>query len=173
MFDGLSGEAREVRETVLGKVRAATAPQLMQAKTGYLMQDGDWDLDWQAMVDAMWLVDKKEVAIEAFANVVLLHHEKFGWVTVELGHGPQAEQETRRMQVLAFREALDAIGKEDLFFRWVEMIQFETTQPGGFTEERQVAAAQKIRDMFKSNGVDFDELWRETVGTEGLAGMPS
>lgn len=173
LFDEGSAAARGVRQEVLGKVRAATAPQLMQAKTGYLMQDGEWDLDWQGMVDATWLVDKKEVAVEEFANVVLLHHEKFGWVTVELGHGPQAEQETRRMQVLAFREALDAIGKEDLFFRWVELIQAETTQPGGFTEERQIAAAQKIRDMFKSNGVDFDELWRETVGSEGLAGMPS
>jgi hypothetical protein len=33
-------------------------------------------------------------------------------------------------------------------------------------------AAQKIRDLFTSNGVDFDALWKETVGTDGLTGMP-
>jgi hypothetical protein len=71
-----------------------------------------------------------------------------------------------------FRDALTALGKEDLFFRWVEMIQFETSQPGGFTHEKQVVAAQKIRDLFTSNGVDFDALWKETVGTDGLTGMP-
>jgi hypothetical protein len=145
---------------------------LVQGKTGYLTMDGDWDLDWRGMVDATRLVDKKDVALEAFGTVVLLHHEKFGWVSVDLGNGETAEQDERRRQVMAFRDALAALGKEDLFFRWVEMIQFETTQPGGFTPEKQVAAAQKIRDMFKSNGVDFDELWKETVGTDGLAGMP-
>jgi hypothetical protein len=145
---------------------------LVQGKTGYLTMDGDWDLDWRGMVDATRLVDKKDVPLEAFGTVVVLHHEKFGWVSVDLGNGESVEQDERRRQVMAFRDALAALGKEDLFFRWVEMIQFETTQPGGFTPEKQVAAAQKIRDMFKSNGVDFDELWKETVGTDGLAGMP-
>jgi hypothetical protein len=172
LFDADSKEAREGREAVLGRVRAATAPMLVQGKTGYLTMDGDWDLDWRGMVDATRLVDKKDVPLEAFGTVVLLHHEKFGWVSVDLGNGETVEQDERRRQVMAFRDALTALGKEDLFFRWVEMIQFETTQPGGFTPEKQVAAAQKIRDMFKSNGVDFDGLWKETVGTDGLAGMP-
>ncbi|KAG7293864.1 hypothetical protein NEMBOFW57_003924 [Staphylotrichum longicolle] len=165
LFDEEGRDARDARDAVLGRVRAATAPMLMQAKTGYLTMDGDWDLDWRGMVDATRLVDKKEIALDALAMVVLLHHERFGWVTVDLGTGGNAEQEVRRMQVLAFKEALTALGKEDLFFRWVEMIQFETTQPGG-------SAAQKIRDLFKSNGVDFDGLWKETVGTDGLSGMP-
>jgi hypothetical protein len=165
-------EGREAREMVLARVRAATAPMLMQQKTGYLMMDGDWDLDWRGMMDATRLVDKKEVPLEAFGTVALLHHERFGWVTVDLGNGENAGQEERRKQVLMFRDALTSLGKEDLFFRWVEMIQFETSQPGGFTHEKQVVAAQKIRDLFTSNGVDFDALWKETVGTDGLTGMP-
>lgn len=165
-------EAREARDGLLGRVRAATAPSLMQQKTGYLMVDGDWDLDWAAMVHATRLVDEKAVALEAFGLVVLLHHERFGWISVDMGQGDTAEMDERRRQVFAFRDALAAMGKEDLFFRWVEMVQFESTQPGGFTPERQVVAAQKIRDMFKSNGIDFDQLWKEAVGTDGLAGMP-
>ncbi|SPQ24671.1 dc7546b3-dad4-4515-9ba9-09e45fc5331b [Thermothielavioides terrestris] len=171
VYEG-NAEAKEAREAVLGRVRAATAPLLMQRKTGYLTMDGEWDLDWKAMVDATRLVDKKEIALEAFGTVALLHHERFGWLTIDLGMGGNAEQDERRRQVFAFRDALAALGKEDLFFRWIEMIQFETTQPGGFTAEKQVEAAKKVRDMFKSNGVDFDGLWKEAVGTEGLAGMP-
>ncbi|KAL2128115.1 hypothetical protein VTI74DRAFT_9638 [Chaetomium olivicolor] len=172
LFDASAREARMAREEVLGRVRKATAPMFMAQKTGYLTMDGDWDLDWRGMADATRLVDKKEVALEALQNVVVLHHQRFGWVSVDLGIGETAEQDERRRQVMAFRDALRLLGKEDLFFRWVEMIQFETTQPGGFTTEKQVAAAKKIRDMFKENGVDFDGLWKETVGTEGLAGMP-
>ncbi|KAK3305727.1 uncharacterized protein B0T15DRAFT_533215 [Chaetomium strumarium] len=172
LFDEASKEARAARDAVLGRVREATAPMRIQEKTGYLTMDGEWDLDWKGMADATRLVDKKEIALEAFGTVVLLHHKKFGWLSVDLGMGEAVEQDERRRQVFAFRDALTALGKEDLFFRWVEMIQFETTQPGGFTPEKQVEAAKKIRDMFKSNGVDFDELWKETVGTDGLAGMP-
>jgi hypothetical protein len=164
--------ARDAREVLMAQVRKATAPMLLQQKTGYLTMDGDWDLDWAGMVTATRLVDQKNVKLEAFGLVVLLHHERFGWLTIDLGQGEGAEQDERRRQVFAFRDALAQLGKEDLFFRWVEMIQFETTQPGGFTAEKQAAAAKKIRDMFKSNGVDFDELWKETVGTDGLAGMP-
>ncbi|KAK4042955.1 hypothetical protein C8A01DRAFT_13455 [Parachaetomium inaequale] len=172
LFDEEARAAREGRDGILARVRAATSPMLMQQKTGYLTMDGEWDLDWRGMVDATRLADKKEVALEAFGTVVLLHHGKFGWVSVDLGKGENVEQDERRRQVMLFKDALSTLGKEDLFFRWVEMIQFETTQPGGFTHEKQVAAAQKIRDLFKSNGVDFDELWKETVGTDGLAGMP-
>lgn len=163
---------REAREALLRRVGAATSPMLLGQKTGYLTMDGDWDLDWAGMVAATKLVDDKVVAMEAFGTVVLMHHEKMGWVSVDLGQGETGEQEERRRQLLLFRDALTAIGKEDLFFRWVEMIQFETSQPGGFTPERQEAAAQNIRDMFKDNGLDFDGFWHETVGTEGLAGMP-
>ncbi|KAJ4292931.1 hypothetical protein N0V88_005594 [Collariella sp. IMI 366227] len=172
LFDEGSREARMAREEVLGRVRKATAPLFMQQKTGYLTMDGDWDLDWRGMVDATRLVDKKEVPLEALQNAVFIHTKRFGWVSVDLGGGETMEQDERRRQVMLFRDALRALGKENLFFRWVEMIQFETTQPGGFTAEKQIGAAQKIRDMFKSNGVDFDGLWKETVGTEGLAGMP-
>jgi hypothetical protein len=171
VLDEMSG--REAREAVLRRVGAATAPMLLGQKTGYLTMDGDWDLDWAGMVAATELVDKKVIGMGVFGNpTVLLHHERMGWITVDLGMGDSGEQEERRDQLLKFRDALTAVGKEDLFFRWVEMIQFETSQPGGFTPERQATAAQKIRDLFTENGLDFDGFWNETVGTEGLAGMP-
>ncbi|KAH7325072.1 hypothetical protein B0I35DRAFT_425550 [Stachybotrys elegans] len=143
-------------------IKTATAPLLQEQKTGYLLMNGQWDLDWAAMVLAHRLVDKKEVALEAFKNAVLMYHEDHGWLCYDLGISASVEEDTKRRQVFAFRDALTALGKEDLFYRWVEIVQFESTQPGGFGPEKQEAAAQKIRDLFEAGGVNFDELWKES-----------
>lgn len=154
-------------------VRNATSPVLLNDKTGYLTMNGDWDLDWAAMVYAHKLVDAKALALDEFHLVVLLHHKEHGWLVLDTGSGVSggSKEDERRRQVFAFREALVGLGKEDLFFCWIETVQFEATQPGGMTEEKQVAVAQKIRDLFQDEGINFDELWRESVGSDSLAGM--
>ncbi|KAK0673592.1 hypothetical protein QBC41DRAFT_311121 [Cercophora samala] len=165
----------DIRKEFWNQIRAATSPMLLNQKTGYLTMDANWDLDWAGMVNATALVDKKEIDENVFATLVLVHHENFGWLSIDLsdtGAKPGSAEDERRKQVFKFRDALAAIGQEDLFFRWIEVVQFETGRPGGFTQERQVEVAQKIRDMFKEKGVDFDEFWREAVGTDGLVGMP-
>ncbi|KAK3985625.1 hypothetical protein QBC44DRAFT_334744 [Cladorrhinum sp. PSN332] len=174
--DFLAGEdkSNEVRKLLFAKLRDATSPMLLKQKTGYLTMDGSWDLDWAAMTIAHKLVDKKEIPLEVFTTVVLIYHEKFGWLSVDMnvgGTGGNTEEDARREQVFKFRDALTAVGQEDLFFRWIEVVQFETNKPGGFTPERQVEVAQKIRDLFKEKGIDFDEFWKESVGTEGIIGM--
>ncbi|KLU84811.1 hypothetical protein MAPG_03847 [Magnaporthiopsis poae ATCC 64411] len=157
------------------KVRAATAPLLLNEKTGYLTMNGDWDLDWAAMVHATRLVDNKALALEAFRLVVLVHHADHGWMVMDTGAGAggaaSSHEDERRRQVFAFRDALSAIGKEDLFFRWIEIVQFEATQPGGLTKDKEVAVAQQIRDLFQAQGIDFDDFWKQSVGSDGIAGM--
>jgi hypothetical protein len=88
--------------------------------------------------------------------------------------GPSAAEEERRRQVFAFRDALTAVDKEDMFYRWIEIVQFEASQPDGFGPEKQVEVAGRIREMFAKEGIDFDAFWKEAVGSEtadGLAGM--
>jgi len=159
------------RNTFLAQARLATSPLLTQEKTGYLTMSGDWDLDWGAMVGATALVDGKAIGLDAFELVVLLHDDEYGWLSLDQSTGEGAQEEDRRRQVFAFRDALAAIGKEDLFFRWVEMIQFEATQPNGFGPEKQTEVAAKVREYFRSSGVDFDAFWKESVGTDSLTGM--
>ncbi|KOS17510.1 hypothetical protein ESCO_002621 [Escovopsis weberi] len=148
---------------LLGLVRQATSPILQEQKTGYLLMDGKWDLDWQGMVDAHAMVTRKEVALEAFKNVVLVFHQDHGWLCCDLRGGGSAVEDEKRRQVFAFRDALTALGKENLFYRWVEIVQYESTQPGGFGPEKQEAAAKKIRELFEEHKVDFDDLWKETM----------
>jgi hypothetical protein len=159
------------KELFMAAVGVATSSMLMQEKTGYLLMNKQWNLDWGVMIDASTMVDKKMAALEAFTLVVLVHHADFGWMAVDHKLGESIEEDDRRRQVLLFKDALLAIGKEDLFFRWIEVVQFEASQPGGFSAERQEIVAQQVRDLFQNEGVDFDQVWKESVGTEGIAGM--
>lgn len=165
-------EKSETRTFLWSQIGVATSSVLVKEKTGYLTMNEDWDLDWPAMIRATRLVDKRTIALDAFKKpLVLIHHERFGWLTLDPHVDDNGHEEERRRQVFAFRDALVAIGQEDLFFRWIEIVQFETTQPGGFTVERQVQTAQKIRDLFKEKGIDFDQFWKDSVGADSLAGM--
>jgi hypothetical protein len=155
----------------MSNVGMATAPMLINEKTGYLLMNAEWDLDWKGMIDATTMVDTHMAAIEAFKTVVLVHHAEYGWLCVDHKLNSNAQEDERRRQVFAFRDALTAMGKDDLFYRWIEIVQFESSQPDGFTMERQVQVAEQIREMFDKQGINFDELWKETVGTDAMAVM--
>ncbi|SPO01359.1 uncharacterized protein DNG_04035 [Cephalotrichum gorgonifer] len=160
------------KEAFLSVVRQATAPSLIAEKTGYLLMSSQWDLDWALMVKATSLVDSAEVPLEAFGCLVLVHDAtQHGWMCLDLSTKRDNVADERRRQVFAFRDALSAAGKEDLFYRWIEIVQFESTRPGGFGEEKQVEVAQKIRDMFAKEDIDFDEFWMASVGSDTIAGM--
>lgn len=167
----VKGDDPQARNLFLNNVAEATAPMLVNEKTGYLTQNNEWDLDWAAMVEATKLVDKKTIALDAFRLMVVLHHEEFGWASLDLKMNQSAQEDERRTQVFAFRDALAAVGKEDLFYRWIEIVQFESSQPGGFGPEKQGAVAKQIRELFAEQGVDFDQFWKESVGSDGLANM--
>ncbi|KAI3327423.1 hypothetical protein F4824DRAFT_460787 [Ustulina deusta] len=165
--DGEDG-TNAARSYFLARVKAATTPMVLGEKTGYVLMDGDWDLDWGAMIDATKMVDEKMAAIEAFTLVILLHQEEWGWLSVDFKGEAIAEEDGRRRQV---RDALANIGKEDLFYRWIEIVQFESSQPGGFGLERQEHAANEIRELFLKEGIDFDQFWKDTVGTDSAMGI--
>ncbi|QPG93792.1 hypothetical protein C2857_002481 [Epichloe festucae Fl1] len=156
------------RKILFAYINAATSPLLQEQKTGYLLMNGQWDLDWASMVHAHELVDQKVAGLEAFTSVVLVFHKDFGWMCYDLKTSIAAEGDGKRRQVFAFRTALAAMGKEDLFYRWVEMVQFDATQPGGFGPEQQEVTAKKIRGMFEEAGSNFDELWKEAVRDVGV-----
>jgi hypothetical protein len=56
------------------------------------------------------------------------------------------------------------MGKDELFYRWVELIQYESTRPGGFTKERQLEAGAKVQSLFEEHGVNFEEFEKSVGG---------
>ncbi|KAI5919401.1 hypothetical protein F4810DRAFT_503001 [Camillea tinctor] len=155
----------------MAQVGAATAPMILGEKTGYVLMNEHWDLDWAAMVDATTMVDQKMAALVAFTLVVLVFHEEYGWLCVDMKGEASSVEDARRRQVFAFRDALAAVDKDHLFYRWIEIIQFESSQPGGFGPEKQEKAAKEIREMFQKDGIDFDQFWKDSVGSDSSLGL--
>lgn len=155
-------------ETVRGRVVPAVGPVRIQ-KSGFLLVDADWDLDYDAMVLAHQLVDLTRkgqgVQLDEFRTAILVHTDEDGWLIWRVADEGQ-EQVAQREKIVVIKDKLSAIGKEDLFFQWVEFIQFESTRPEGFTPERQRKAMFEVQQMFANEGVDFSSLWQEVEGIE-------
>jgi hypothetical protein len=84
---------------------------------------------------------------------------------------PEVSETDARNKVVEFRDRLAALGKENLFYKWVELIQYESNAPGGFTPERQVDAVEKVKRLFQDHGVDWDTFSSEIEGLNDLPGM--
>lgn len=167
-------ENGEGAQLLFNNVRKAVDPLWMNEKTGYLMLNNDWDLDWKLMVQATKMVDKKVMEIDTFRTTILIYHKDFGWMAIETvagGASGSAQEEEGRKKIVAFKDELTALGKESLFFRWIELVQFESSQPGGFGPERQQKTMEKAKEMFEAQGVDFDKFWAKVGGMRGMPGM--
>ncbi|KAJ5332080.1 hypothetical protein MYU51_017025 [Penicillium brevicompactum] len=156
------------------KIVAAVTPERV-GKTGYLLMDEDWNLDYAAMIRAHALVDRTRrgdgVQLDEFRTAVLVNTDADGWLIWRVGDENSSAGEQRsaqRDQILAFKEKLTEMGKEDLFLRWVELIQWESSQPGGFTAERQRSAMLQAKQMFEDENVDFSRFWDDMGGMEQL-----
>lgn len=155
------------------KVLPAIDRRYVREKTGSLMVDKNWDLDFDAMIKAHELVDKSEIEESRFEKSVwIFPGEEVGWCVWEVhkldGEGAEAEG---RKKIMAFKDRLTAIGKENLFFRWIELIQYESSQPGGFTPERQQDAVVKAKELFERQGVDFEQFIKDIGGLDGIPGL--
>lgn len=147
----------------------------LREKTGYLLMDADFDLDFFGMVAATQLLDRKDITLDHLRKSVFVYvgdpeTENGQWAVWECAKLDEGSETEARDKVIQFKERLTAMGKESLFFRWVELIQYESNAPGGFTQERQVAAAEKVKKMFEDEGVDFEVFEREIGGMYDIAG---
>ncbi|KAJ5235222.1 uncharacterized protein N7469_004390 [Penicillium citrinum] len=161
-------------EAMRDKIVAAVTPERI-GKTGYLLVDDDWNLDYQAMIRAHALVDLTRkgdgVQLDEFRTAVLVHTDSDGWLVWRVAdeNTPAGrERNAHRDQVLAFKDKLTALGKESLFYRWVELVQWESSQPGGFTPERQQSAMVQVQQMFEQENISFSDFWDDLGGMQGL-----
>lgn len=74
--------------------------------------------------------------IEEYEGKVVVHsaekEEEEGWLVWDVEEeGGREEEEHDRRKIMTVKEKLTAMGKEGLFFRWIELVQFETAAKGG------------------------------------------
>ena len=149
------------------RILPAIERQFMRTKTGYLMMDKSWDLDFQLMLDAHTLVKQGKVEMEELNKLVLVHMDGAGW-TAWRWETDNDVLEDRRKKVVAFKETLTKMGKEGLFFRWMEIVEQERDADGGFSVEKQKKVAERVQAAFEKEGVDFEELTKSVGGLEEL-----
>lgn len=150
------------------RVLPAVARERVEGRTGYLLQDGSWDLEFEVMLDVHKLVEKGQMRFEEVERRVWVHMEGVGWVVWRWDGGGEDVIEGRRKKVVAFKEELTRMGKEGLFWRWMEIVEEERDQDGGFTADGQRRVQKRLRGEFERQGVDFEELSRRVGGVEAL-----
>ncbi|KAI9851915.1 MAG: hypothetical protein M1838_002352 [Thelocarpon superellum] len=143
----------------------------MASRTGYMMLAKDWDLDYQSMLTAHELVADGTLAWDDFQKSVFVHVKECGWLVWKAWKLDEGSEEAGRRKIVAFKDRLTALGKESLFFRWIELVQFESSQPGGFTPDRQADTVRQAKELFEKEGIDFDAFWSAVGGMEGMPGL--
>jgi len=153
------------------------------SKTGYLMMDANWDLDFAAMTYGQQRLGKDFKEDDLNGKVFCWYPESEDegkWIMWDfrkqlyMKNGKETassssssdikgDPEEGRRMITRFRDKLVEMNKEDLFYRWVELIQYESSRPGGFTKERQEEAGQKVKQLFVDFGVDFEDF-EKSVG---------
>ncbi|KAH9877281.1 hypothetical protein IAQ61_002645 [Plenodomus lingam] len=173
--EGASGKAGEDSPFFKTRILPAVDKERLRQKTGYLLMDANFDLDFYGMIAATQLVDRKDMTMDYLKKSVFVcicdkKGEEGQWAMWDCSKLDQGSETEARDKVILFKDKLTEMGKESLFFKWVELIQYESSAPGGFTEERQIAAAEKAKKMFKDEGVDFEEFTKDIGGMEGMPG---
>ena len=148
------------------RVLPAIAREQMK-KTGYLMMDGSWDLDFPVMLDAHTLLNDHKFTPEDLDKLVLTFQDANGWLAWRWETGSDVIEE-RRKKIVLLKEVLTKMGKESLFWKWMEIVEDERDTDGGFTAARQKRVAERVQREFEKNGVDFEEIMNSIGGLEEM-----
>lgn len=154
------------------RIMPAIDKRYIREKTGYMMMDKNWDLDFYAMTQAHKLIKDKKMQTKDFEKTIWAHHATLGWLYWPVYKMDEAgAEEEQRKKIVELKDKLTAMGKESLFFRWIEIVQYETSRPGEFSVQRQNETLAKVKAAFDEQGVNFEELIKEVGGLEGTPGM--
>jgi hypothetical protein len=173
--EGSTGKAGAESPFFKTRILPALDADRLREKTGYLLMDGDFDLDFYGMIAATQLLDRKSISDASLRKAVFVYVgdlsspvENGQWAIWDCAEAEAENSDAdARDKLTQFKDKLTAMGKESLFFKWVELIQFESNAPGGFGPEKQAEAAEKTKKMFEAEGVDW-EAFNTFIG-----GMPS
>lgn len=162
--EGGSGKAGEESPYWKTRILPAVDSQRLREKSGYLLMDADFDLDFYGMIAATQLLDRKIISASTLRKAVFVYVgdltsavENGQWAIWDCSEAESQDSEAEaRNKLLIFKDKLTAMGKESLFFKWVELIQYESNAPGGFTQEKQEETAEKTKRMFEAEGVDWE-----------------
>lgn len=159
----------------------ATEALNMQAtqKTAYTMiADKRWDLDFASMIRAHELTGKsRDFSMVEIDRVVLAYSSQMRqWRIWHLdekpqqrpdpsGYNPDEDNAVRLAKYLRERR------KGALFYRYIELVQYETSLPDANTPQRRQAKLQQIKDEFTKAQLDFGTVVQDLGGYQNMPGL--
>ena len=151
------------------KVGPAMMPSYLN-KTGYLLLDKDFDLDFRGILDAYRLaeVDPPRLKLEEIDGLVFVCYGG-QWLMWRPNAKPEEAEEDPKVE--NFKQKLMELKCQDIFYRWIEIVQFETNQSGGFTKAKQKGAMEELKRLLKAKRVDFETMLADVGGKEGVPGL--
>ena len=120
------------------RVLPGVQKEWVDGRTGMAMLDKDWDLWYGGMVEAHRAVARGELDMGEFGGrtVAVWVEGRGGWLVWKLDgarDGGEAGEATRKVERV--RARLGAMGKEALFWSWIDLVQWETEGRGGLVGE--------------------------------------
>ncbi|KAI6903296.1 hypothetical protein KC316_g14014 [Hortaea werneckii] len=149
------------------RILPAIDKQLMRSKTAYLMMDSSWDLDFQSILDAHTLIGRDQLNMKDIDKLVIVNMQGVGWLAWKWETDSDVIED-RRKKIIAFKDTLTKMGKEGLFFRWMEIVEQERDGDGGFSAAKQERVMERVRAAFEKEGIDFEELSKSIGGLQEL-----
>lgn len=153
--------------------REALDKQALQ-KTAYTMiADKRWDLDYVSMIKAHEVVaNSEELSLSELDRIVLAYTPKAAqWQVWRLNGTTQRSPGRENDNAAKLRRYLRAKRKEDLFYRYIELIQYETSLANSGTSRQRQSMMQQIKDEFAKAQLDFESVVAEFGGLQNMPGF--
>lgn len=147
------------------------------SKNALSLLDRDWDLDYCGMVDATELLDKGTIKFNDIDHIVLVPWDNrwYCWYPHRTGASTTVEVNGEKdVKLETFKKNLIQLGCEDVFYRWIELIQYETNnQTGGLSPRKKEEAEKELRRMLRDRKKDEEAFMKSVGGTAGVPGLGS
>ena len=89
------------------RVMSAIDPTWLRSRTGYVLMDANWDLDFKGMVDATELVQQKKATFSDFEKAVIVWGGvEFGWLSWDVHKLDEGGKEESRKKLITFKVSL-------------------------------------------------------------------
>ena len=145
------------------------------AKNALSLLDKDWDLDYSAMVDVTELIDVAKLSHADVDHVVLVpwHQKWYSWYPHKPANadGSISAMTGKDEKLELFKKNLIDLNAEDVFYRFVELLQYESSQTGGFTKAKKKEAEEELRKMLRARNKDDVAFFASIGGTGGIPGL--
>lgn len=173
---GLPAKSWSKEEELLVYNKTSTSlNRLITSKSALSLLDKDWDLDYKAMVEATEYLDEGKLSVEDISHIVLVcwGGRWYFWYPHKSSAMDDSENAIQAQddKLEKFKRVLTEHKCDDVFYRWIEIIQYETAQPGGFTDTKKKEAEQELRKLLIKRKQDSDQIFEAIGGVHQVPGL--